>query len=86
MTGTTEGTEATPSLSFPRQQARTRRFTLGLPRSFTVSPDGERVVFLRSAAGDDPATSLWVYDVLTGAEREVAAARQNPPGRRRGPP
>jgi dipeptidyl-peptidase-4 len=76
MTGTSEGTDVTPGLSFPRQQARTRRFTLGLPRSFTVSPDGERVIFLRSPAGDDPATSLWVYDVLTGAEREVAAARQ----------
>jgi dipeptidyl-peptidase 4 len=49
---------------------------LGVPRSFTVSPDGERVVFLRSPAGDDPATSLWVYDVATGLEREVAGARQ----------
>ena len=59
---------------FPRQQARTRRFSLGAPRNFTVSPDGDRVVFLRSAAGDDPATSLWVYDRATGTEREVASA------------
>jgi dipeptidyl-peptidase-4 len=35
---------------FPRQQARTRRFALGAPRSFTVSPDGARVVFLRSSS------------------------------------
>jgi dipeptidyl-peptidase 4 len=65
-----------PIPSFPRQQARTRRFTLGAPRSFTVSPDGARVVFLRSPAGNDPATSLWVYDVGTGSEREVAGPRQ----------
>jgi dipeptidyl-peptidase-4 len=58
--------------SFPRQQARTRRFSLGAPRNFTISPDGERVVFLRSPAGNDPATSLWVYDVASGSEREVA--------------
>jgi len=60
------------ALSFPRQQARTRRFSLGVPHSFTVSPDGQRVVFLRSPAGDDPRTSLWCYDVASGSEAEVA--------------
>jgi dipeptidyl-peptidase 4 len=63
-----------PAVSFPRQEARTRRFSLGAPRSFTVSPDGERVVFLRSPAGDNPVTSLWVFDAATGVEREVASA------------
>jgi dipeptidyl-peptidase-4 len=58
--------------SFPRQQARTRRFTLGLPRSFQVSPDGDRVAFLRSRGGDDPVNCLWVLDTGTGAERLVA--------------
>jgi len=58
--------------SFPRQQARTRRFTLGLPRSFQVSPSGDRVAFLRSRGGGDPVTCLWVLDVRTGAERLVA--------------
>ncbi len=76
MTSAMSGPASSPSTSFPRQQARTRRFSLGSPRSFTVSPDGERVVFLRSPAGDDPATSLWVYDVTTGTEREVAGARR----------
>ncbi len=47
---------------------------MGAPRTFTVSPDGERVVFLRSPAGDDPSTSLWVYHLATGKEREVASA------------
>ena len=58
--------------SFPRQNARTRRFTLGQPRTVTVSPDGERVLFLRSPSGEDPRTALWVYDVAAGAERLLA--------------
>lgn len=58
--------------SFPWQYARTQRFTLGEPRSFTVSPDGARVVFLRSGAGDDPVHRLWVHDVASGAEQCVA--------------
>lgn len=61
-------------LSFPRQQARTRRFSLGAPRKFTVSPDGERVVFLRSPAGDAAAAALWALEVASGREREVASA------------
>src|SRR5579875_969656 len=58
--------------TFPRQQARTQRFTLGNPRSFAVSPDGSRVAFLRSRHGTDPVTCLWVLDVGTGRERLVA--------------
>lgn len=61
--------------SFPRQYARTQRFTLGEPRNITVSPDGERVIFLRSKAGDDPVNALWVLDVATGDERLVADPR-----------
>jgi dipeptidyl-peptidase 4 len=57
--------------SFPRQQARTRRFTLGLPRTFTVAPDGRRVLFLRSPGGADPKTMLWELDVAEGSERLV---------------
>ncbi len=57
--------------SFPRQQARTRKFTLGAPRAFQVSPDGERVTFLRSKAGDDPVTCLWEAGAATGEERLV---------------
>jgi dipeptidyl-peptidase-4 len=58
--------------SFPRQQARTKRFSLGVPRAFRVSPGGGRVVFLRSRSGTDPVTCLWVLDVASGAERLVA--------------
>jgi dipeptidyl-peptidase 4 len=55
-------------LSFPRQQARTQRFSLGVPRAFTVAPDGSRVLFLRSASGTDRRTGLWSLDVATGQE------------------
>ncbi|MFE7356885.1 prolyl oligopeptidase family serine peptidase [Streptomyces sp. NPDC057543] len=62
-------------ISFPRQHARTMRFTLGAPRAFTVSPDGERVIFLRSGSGTDRAGRLWVLDLPEGGapqERVVA--------------
>ncbi|MEU8351590.1 S9 family peptidase, partial [Streptomyces sp. NPDC048845] len=55
---------------FPEQFARTRRFSLGVPRSFTVSPDGRRVLFLRTGGGSDPVSRLWLYE--DGAERELA--------------
>jgi dipeptidyl-peptidase-4 len=55
------------TISFPRQSARTRRFTLGAPRGFLVSPDGSRVVFLRSQHGTDPVTCLWTIDVGDGS-------------------
>jgi len=61
--------------SFPRQEARTRRFTLGVPRAFQVSPDGARVAFLRGMGGADPVTCLWVLDVGSGTERLVADPR-----------
>ena len=62
--------------SFPRQAARTRNFTLGLPRTFTVAPDGSRVAFLRSAGGEDPVTGLWVFDVEDRRERLVADPKE----------
>jgi dipeptidyl-peptidase-4 len=65
-----------PLDEYPRQVARTRGFTLGVPRSFTVSPDGERIAFLRSRAGDDPVSCLWVFDVATGQERCVFDPRE----------
>ena len=56
---------------FPNQLARTRGFSLGVPRSFSVSPDGERVVYLRAKSGDDPVSCLWVFDVSGAKERLV---------------
>ncbi|MBZ6080062.1 prolyl oligopeptidase family serine peptidase [Streptomyces olivaceus] len=65
----------TESDSFPKRHARTQRFTLGAPRSFTVAPDGSRVAFLRSGTDTDRANSLWVLDVEEGAERVAADPR-----------
>ncbi|MFJ8635974.1 prolyl oligopeptidase family serine peptidase [Streptomyces sp. NPDC093568] len=65
----------TEPVSFPRRHARTQRFTLGAPRAFAVSPDGSRVVFLRSTSGTDPASSLWVLDTASGEERVAADPR-----------
>jgi dipeptidyl-peptidase-4 len=66
---------AGPTDSFPRQSARTQRFTLGAPRDVTVSRDGARVAFLRSAGPEDPVTALWVLDLGGGDERIVIDPR-----------
>ncbi|MBM9507746.1 S9 family peptidase [Actinacidiphila acididurans] len=65
-------------LSFPRQHARTQRFTLGAPRAFVASPEGGRVAFVRSGSGTDRAQALWVLDVPPapgdGGSRDGGAA------------
>jgi dipeptidyl-peptidase-4 len=48
--------------SYPRQEAATRRFRLGVPRAFSPAPDGRRLAFVRSAGGRDPVGSLWVAE------------------------
>ncbi len=58
--------------SLPRQLARTRRFTLGVPVQPEPSADGATVLFLRSRGGTDPLSCLWALDTATGAERLVA--------------
>jgi dipeptidyl-peptidase-4 len=58
--------------SFPRQNARTHRFTAGAPRGFVLSPDGARVVFVRSTSGTDVVGRLWEVDSVTGAETLLA--------------
>ncbi|MER7843690.1 prolyl oligopeptidase family serine peptidase [Kitasatospora sp. NPDC096077] len=65
-------TSHTPADTFPRQYARTLRYTVGAPRSFSVAPDGSRVVFLRSRSGEDRANLLWALDTTTGEERIAA--------------
>jgi dipeptidyl-peptidase 4 len=61
--------------SFPRQNARTQRFTLGAPRNVTVSADGALVAFLRSGGPEDPVTALWALDLPDGVERCVVDPR-----------
>ena len=64
--------------TFPRQYARTQRLSLGEPRNFTVSPNGEHIVFARSHSGSDAVNSLWVLNTQTGDEREVLNPRSLP--------
>ncbi len=69
---TTEAPATPPADTFPRQYARTLRYTVGLPRSFAAAPDGSRVVFLRSRSGAEKANLLWTLDPATGEERIAA--------------
>ena len=59
-------------ISFPRQNARTVGFSLGVPYAFAIAPDGNRVAFLRARSGTDRSTGLWVRETATGAERLIA--------------
>ncbi|MEU6374904.1 prolyl oligopeptidase family serine peptidase [Streptomyces sp. NPDC046909] len=59
--------------SLPEQLVRTDRFSHGVPRRFTLTPDGSTLLFLRSRAGDDPAACLWVLDLDTRSERLLAS-------------
>jgi dipeptidyl-peptidase-4 len=54
--------------------AASGRYRYGRPAQFTVSPDGQRVVFLRAPGGLDPAAQLLVLDLASGQERVVADA------------
>ena len=48
--------------TFPRQYARTRRFTVGAPRSFAISPNGHSISYLQSSSGSDPSNKLWIHN------------------------
>ncbi|WP_313406539.1 prolyl oligopeptidase family serine peptidase [Aeromicrobium sp.] len=54
--------------SYPRLAARTLRFTLGIPRNITVSPDGAAVRFIRTPDGVTRSGQLWELDVESGDE------------------
>ncbi|MFD7239308.1 alpha/beta fold hydrolase [Streptomyces syringium] len=62
--------DGTDVAGFPRRFARSRRFSLGAPRDFTVSPDGRRVLFTRTGGGLDPLSRLWLHE--DGRERLLA--------------
>ena len=62
--------------SFPRQYARTQRFTLGSPRNFSVAGDGDSVLFLRSAGPEDTLNALWAINTTTGSERLIVDPRE----------
>ncbi|GAA1949228.1 prolyl oligopeptidase family serine peptidase [Kitasatospora viridis] len=56
-------------MTLPEQLVRTRRFTLGRPEQFTVTPDGATLLFVRTRTGGDPVGCLWALDLAEGAER-----------------
>lgn len=58
-------------LPYPRLAARTQSLRLGVPRAVTVSPDGNRVVFVRSSGPTDRVNRLLLLDTTTGVERVV---------------
>ncbi|MFA9445705.1 prolyl oligopeptidase family serine peptidase [Egicoccus sp. AB-alg6-2] len=65
--------------NFPRQHARTRRFSLGVPRAFHFDPAGRRLLFLRSHGGEDPVNALWELDldaVADGAPTDGGSAER----------
>jgi dipeptidyl-peptidase-4 len=49
--------------------ARTSRFSLGVPRGFSIDPKGERILFARSRSGSDRQTCLWVHEVASNETR-----------------
>ncbi|MBU6413881.1 MAG: prolyl oligopeptidase family serine peptidase [Planctomycetes bacterium] len=55
--------------------ARTNRFRLGRPGSIRITPDGSKVLFLRSEARSFVHT-LYEFDVATGTERVLLTAEQ----------
>ncbi len=58
--------------SYPRMAARTQRFTLGIPRNLTISPDGATVRFIRTPDGITAQGQLWEYDVASATESLLA--------------
>ena len=63
--------------TYPRQRARTRGFQLGRPRNFHLISD--RVLFIRSASGNDAAGSLWALDFNSGTETCLVDVRTDIP-------
>jgi dipeptidyl-peptidase 4 len=67
---TTTAADASGHDAFPAQFARTQRYSLGLPRAFTLAADGSAVLFLRTRGPEDRTGCLWLLDA--GGERLLA--------------
>ena len=59
-----------PDAQFFRDLAETRSYTLGIPVTPKLTPDGKAVVFLRSGPRD-PVLRLFELEVASGKEREL---------------
>jgi dipeptidyl-peptidase-4 len=63
-------------LTYPRQTARSLRFTLGAPRNFAIAPNGMRVLYVRSDGPFDRVGCLRAFDVQTGTDSLLADPAQ----------
>ncbi|HEY3560728.1 MAG TPA: prolyl oligopeptidase family serine peptidase [Kribbella sp.] len=63
-----------PVEAFPGQSARTGRFTLGLPKNFTLH--GDHLLFLRTRGPEDRVGCLWHLNLQDGHERLLVAPEQ----------
>jgi dipeptidyl-peptidase-4 len=74
--------EAVRRPDLPALLARSQRLTLGLPRDFTLAPDRDLVVFIRTRGGEDRVGCLWALEngrerllvdpeTLAGASKEI---------------
>ena len=61
---------------FLAQYARTRRFSLGKPRSIKFVPDGSAALFLRASSPDSFVQNLYEWDTESGEERVLLTAEQ----------
>ncbi len=60
--------------AFPQEYARTRRFTIGVPRNHSIvepKSNESTVLFLRSRDGTNPTMCLYSLDVASGTEKVV---------------
>ncbi|HXQ81202.1 MAG TPA: DPP IV N-terminal domain-containing protein [Opitutaceae bacterium] len=64
-----------PSITFFRDLAETRNYTLGQPVSPRPTPDGAAVIFLRGGPRD-PVLRLYELDIATRREREIITPAQ----------
>ncbi|OIQ75408.1 prolyl tripeptidyl peptidase precursor [mine drainage metagenome] len=60
------------TLTYPRQTARSLRFTLGAPRNFDISPNGLRVLYIRSDGPYDRVGCLRAFEVHSGTDSLLA--------------
>jgi dipeptidyl-peptidase-4 len=64
-----------PDVRFFRDLAETQSYTLGIPVSPKLTPDGKSVLFLRSGPRN-PVLRLYELNVETGQERELLTPEQ----------
>lgn len=60
-------------VDYPERAARSGRFRFGAPRSFTLLPHREQILFVRSDGPHSAIGDLWRFDVATGTETRVVA-------------